>query len=166
MFTLANSCLTTSNFALIHGPNIPDSSAILFFTASNFIFTIRHIHNWALLTLWLSLFIPSGVISLLFSSSVWYTYWPGGFIFQCRISLPFHTIHGVLKARLLNCFPFPSSVDHILFKLSTMTYLSWVALCSMAHSFIELGEAVIHVICLVIFLWLWFSFCLPSDGWE
>ena len=39
-------------------------------TTSDFIFTIRHIHNWALFLLWLSLFIPSGAISLLFSSSI------------------------------------------------------------------------------------------------
>ena len=35
----------------------------------------------------------------------------------------------------------------------------------MTHGFTELNKAVIHVICLVSFLWLWFSFCLPSDGW-
>ena len=33
-----------------------------------------------------------------------------------------------------------------------MTHLSWVALHSMAHSFIELDKAVIHVISLVSFL--------------
>ena len=32
--------------------------------------------------------------------------------------------------------PFPSPVDHILSELSTMTHLSWMALHSMAHSFI------------------------------
>ena len=45
-----------------------------------------------------------------------------------------------------------------------MTRPSWVALYGMAHSFIELDKAVVHVISLVSFLWLWFSFCLPSDG--
>ena len=45
-----------------------------------------------------------------------------------------------------------------------MTHLSWVALHGMAHSFIELDKAVVHVIRLVNFLCLWFSFCLPSDG--
>ena len=59
--------------------------------------------------------------------------------------------------------PFPSAVDHILSELSTMTCPSWVALHSMAHSFIELDKAVVHVIRLVSFLWLWFSVCLPSD---
>ena len=60
--------------------------------------------------------------------------------------------------------PFPSTVDHVLSELFTMTRLSWVALQGMAHSFIELDKAVVHVISLTSFLWLWFSFCLPSDG--
>jgi len=60
--------------------------------------------------------------------------------------------------------PFPSTVDHILSELSNMTYLSWVVLQGMAHSFIELDKAVVHVIRLVSFLWLWFSVCLPPDG--
>ena len=33
-----------------------------------------------------------------------------------------------------------------------MTHLSWVALQDMAHSFIELDKAVVHVISLVSFL--------------
>ena len=38
------------------------------------------------------------------------TYWPGEFIFQCPIFLSFHTVHGVLKARILKwfCVPFSS----------------------------------------------------------
>ena len=48
--------------------------------------------------------------------------------------------------------PFPSPVDHILSDLSTMTCPSSVALHSMAHSFIELEQAVVHVISLVSFL--------------
>ena len=59
--------------------------------------------------------------------------------------------------------PFLSPGDHILSELSTITCPSWVALHSMAHSFIELDKAVVHVICLISFLWLWFSLCLPSD---
>ena len=59
--------------------------------------------------------------------------------------------------------PFPSPVDHILSELSTMTRSSWVALQGMAHSFIELDKAVVHVIRLVRFLWLWFSGHLCSD---
>ena len=63
--------------------------------------------------------------------------------------------------------PFPSPVDHILSELCTMTYLSWVAQHGLTHSFNELPkEAVVHVIILVSFLWLWFSFCLPSHEGE
>ena len=60
-------------------------------------------------------------------------------------------------------FPFPSPVDHVLSELSTMTCLSWVALHSMAHGFTELDKAMVHVISLISFMWLWFSFSLPSN---
>ena len=46
----------------------------------------------------------------------------------------------------------PSPVDHILSELFTMTRPSWVALHDMAHSFIELDKAVVHVIRLISFL--------------
>ena len=55
-------------------------------------------------------------------------------------------------------------MGHILSKAFTMTHKSWVALHGMAHDFIELDKAVVHVIRLVSFLCLWFSVCLPSDG--
>ena len=42
-------------------------------------------------------------------------------------------------------------MDHVLSELSIMTHLSWVTLHSMAHSFIELDKAVVHVIRLVTF---------------
>ena len=48
-------------------------------------------------------------------------------------------------------------MDHIVSELSTMTSLSWVALQDMAHSFIELDKAVVHVIKLVSFLIVVFS---------
>ena len=47
--------------------------------------------------------------------------------------------------------PFPSPMDRVLSELSTMTHPSWVVLHDMAHSFIELGKSVIHVISLVVF---------------
>ena len=82
---------------------------ILFFTASNFTSITSHIHNWVLFLLWLCLFILSGVISPLFSSSILDTYQPGEVIFQCPIFLPFHIVHGVLKARILKWFAIPFS---------------------------------------------------------
>ena len=60
--------------------------------------------------------------------------------------------------------PFFSPVYHVLSELSMVTHPSWVALHGMANSFIELDKAVVHVISLVSFLLLWFSFCLPSEG--
>ena len=147
-------------FALIHGPNIPGSYATLFFTASDLTSITSHIHNWVLFSLWLHLFILSGVISPLISSSILSTYRPEEFIFWCPIFLPLHAVHGVLKARILKRSP----VDHVFSELSIMTHLSWVALYGMAHSLIELHKAVVPVIRLVCFLLLWLSFCLPSDG--
>ena len=48
-------------------------------------------------------------------------------------------------------------------EFSTMTRLSWVTLYGLVHNFIELGQAVVHVISLVSFSVI-VTFCLPSDG--
>ena len=109
MFNLAISCLITSNLPWFMDPNIPGSYAILFFTELDFTSITSHIHNWALFLLWLCLFILSGVNSSLISSSILGTYQPGGFIFRYPIFLPFHTVHGVLKARILKWFAIPFS---------------------------------------------------------
>ena len=84
-------------FTLIHGPDIPGSYEILFFIASDFSFTTRHIQNWVLFLLWLHPFILSGVISPLISSNILGTCQPGEFIFQCPVFLSFHNVHGVLR---------------------------------------------------------------------
>ena len=109
MFTLAI-LFDHFQFTLIHGPDIPGSYAILLFIALNFSLTTRHIHNWASFPLWFSFLIPSGAISPFFSSSILDTCSPAGvFIFQCHIFLPFHTFHGVLKAKILRWFAIPFS---------------------------------------------------------
>ena len=82
--------------SLICEHSIPGSYAIMFFTASDFTFITRYNHNWVSFPLWLSVF-----ISLLFPSSISDIYCSGGFIFQCHFFLPFHHVHGVLKARIL-----------------------------------------------------------------
>ena len=46
----------------------------------------------------------SGAVSLLFPNSILDSYRPGGLIFQCHIFLPIHTVHGVLKERILKWF--------------------------------------------------------------
>ena len=94
---------------LTHRPNIPGSYEMLLFSASDFASFTSHIHNWVLFLLWLCLFIISGVISPLISSSILGTYQPGEFIFQCPIFLPFHTVHGVLTARIPKWFAIPFS---------------------------------------------------------
>ena len=96
-------------FALIHGPNIPGSYAILLFIASDLASTTSHIHSWVLFLLWLCPFILSGVISPLISSSILGTYRPVEFLFQYPIILPFHTVPRVLKARILKWFVIPFS---------------------------------------------------------
>ena len=65
--------------------------------------------TWVLFLLWLHPFILSGVISPLISSGILGTYWPGEFLFQYPIILPFHTVDGVLKARILKWFAIPFS---------------------------------------------------------
>ena len=64
----------------------------------------------------------------LYFRSILGTCQPGEFIFQCHIFLPFHTLHGVLKARILKWFAIPFSSGPRLSELSTMTCPSWVAL--------------------------------------
>ena len=49
-------------------------------------------------------------------------------------------------------------MDHILSELSYLICPCWVALHCMAHSFIELDKALVHVIRLVSFVCLWVSF--------
>ena len=49
---------------------------------------------------------------------------------QCHIFLPFHTLFGVLKARMLTWCAFPSPVDHVLSELFTIhlgwPYMTWL----------------------------------------
>ena len=124
--------------------------AILLFTASDLASITSHIYNWVLFLLWLCLFILSGVISPLISSSILGTYQPGEFIFQYPIILPFHTVHRVLKARILKWFAIPfSSGPHSVRTLhhdpSVLGDPTWHDLLS----FIELDKTVVHVIRLV-----------------
>ena len=70
------------------------------------------------------------------SSSILGTYWPGEFIFQCPFFLSFPTVHGVLKARILNWFatPFssgPHSVRPLHHDLSVLGGPTWHGLVSL-----------------------------------
>ena len=96
-------------FALIHGPDSPGSYAILLFTALDLASITSHIHHWVLFCFGS---IPSFFLELFLHWSpvaCWGTYWPGEFFFQYPIILSFHTVHGVLKARILKWFAIPFS---------------------------------------------------------
>ena len=138
------------------------SYAILLPTASDFTSITSHIHNWALFLLWLHLFILSELF-LHFSPAA---YWAPTHLGSSSFSVIFFAFsYCSWGSQGKNTeVASPSPVGHVLPDLSTRTRLSSVALHSMAHSFIELDKAVVHVISSISFLWLWFSFCLPSDG--
>ena len=108
MFTLAISYLTTSNLPWFMDLTfqVPMQYCSLQHQSTSI---TSHICNWVLFLLWLCLFILSGVISPLISSSILGPCWPGELIFHCLIFLPFHTVHGVLKAGILKCFAIPFS---------------------------------------------------------
>ena len=105
--------------------------------------------NWVLFLLWLCLFILSGVISPVFSSSILGNYYPGEFMFQCHIFLPFHTVHGVLKARILKRFTIPFSSGACIVRSLHHDLSILGGPNGMAHSFTKLDKAVVHVIRLV-----------------
>ena len=126
IFTVAISCLTTYNLS--------------WFMDLRVLIPMQYcsLQHWTLLPspiastngccflLWLCLFILSGVISPLFSSSILGTYWPGEFIFQCHNFLPCHTVHGVFKARILKWFAIPFSIGPHFFKWDNILYIFFI----------------------------------------
>ena len=163
MFTLAISCLTTSNL-----PWFMD----LTFQVPMQCYSLQH---WTLL--------PSPVTSTtgccfcfgsvcsffleLFLHCFPVAYWAptdvGSLSFIVISFCLFILFMGFSRQEYWSGLPFPSPMDHVLSELSTMTCPSWVALHGMAHRFTELDKALVHVVSLIHFLWLWFSVCLPSD---
>ena len=89
-------------------------------------------------SLWLHVFI---VISPLFSSSILGTYQPVEFIFQYYIFLPFHTVHRVLKTRILKWVAIPFSSGPRFVRTLHHDPLVLGGLQGMAHSFTELDKA-------------------------
>ena len=118
---------------------------MLFFAASDFTFTTRHIHSWVSFLLWPSCFILSGVI-VLRSSPV--AYWtpsdPGDSSFSVISFCLFIQFMRFSQKIYWNSLSVPPPVDHVLSELSTTTLLFWVALHSMAHSFIEFCKLLCH----------------------
>ena len=151
-------------FVLIHGPNIPGFYAILLLqhctvlpspvtSTAGYCFCFCSIPSF-----FLKLFLHWSPVA----------YWAptdlGSSSFSILSFCLFILFLGFSRQEYWSGLPFPSPVGHVLSELSTMICLPWVALHDMTHSFIELEKALVHVISLVSFLWLWFSVCLPSDG--
>ena len=104
--TLAISCLTTSS--------LPRFMDLIFQVPMQYCSLQNHTLLLSLVTSTTGYFfcfgsILSVVISPLISSSILGTYRPGEFLFQYPIIFPFHTVHGVLKARILKWFAIPFS---------------------------------------------------------
>ena len=120
---------------------MPGSYAILFFIASDFTLTTRHIHNRVSFPLWPSHFILSGAInncSLFFPSSLSDTFQLEGLIFGVISFCFFILFIGFAWQEFCSSLPFSSLEDHIFSELFTMTHLSFLALYGMVHSFTEL----------------------------
>ena len=167
IFTLFISCLTTSNLpwfmdiifqvpmqyhslqhrTLLSPPDTSTSGHCLHFNSAS--------------SSLLKLFLLSSPVAFGTPTDLW-----GGSSFSIISFCLFILFMGFSRQECWSGLPFPSPVDHVLSNLSTMTSSSWVALRGMAQSLIKLYKAVIHVIFLVSFHRLWFSFCLPTDGWR
>ena len=163
MFTLAISCLTTWN--------------LLWFMDLTFRVPMQYcsLQHWTLLpspvTFTTGHYFCFGSVSLFFLELFLHhspvAYWVPtdlgsssfGVIYFCLFIL----FVGFSRQEYWSGLPFPYPVDHVLSEVSTMTHRSWVALQGMAHSFIELNKAVVHVISLISFMQLWFALCLPSE---
>ena len=121
--------------------------------------TVHHFHSGSTSSFLLGLFLCSSLVA----------YWTPidlrGSSFSVISFLPFCTVHGVLKARLLKWFSIPFSSGPCFVRILHHEQSVLHGPTGLAHNFIKLHKAVIHVIILVSFLWLWFSFCLPSDWW-
>ena len=110
IFTLAISCLTTSNLPWLMDLTFQVPMQYCSYSIRPCFYHQSH-PQLGIVLLWFYLFILSGVTSPLISSSILGTYRPGEFIFQCPIFLRFHTIHGVPKARILKWFAIPFSSE-------------------------------------------------------
>ena len=131
-------------FALIHGPDIPGSYAILLFTALDLASITSHSLNPVLFLLWLHPFILPGVFLHWCPVAYWAPTDLGSSSFSILSFCLFILFMGFSRQEYWSGLPFPSPVDHILTGLSTMTHPSWVALWAWL-SFIELDKAVVLV---------------------
>ena len=95
-------------FALIHGPDSRFLCNIALYSIRPCFCHQSHPQLGIVFALAPSLHSFWSYFSLI-SSSIFGTYSPGEFLFQYPIILPFCTVHGVLKARILKWFAIPFS---------------------------------------------------------
>ena len=157
-FTLAIS-FDHFQFALIHRPNILGSYAILLFIASDF--ASITIHNRVLFLLWLYPFILLGLFLYWSPVPYWASTDLGSSSFSVLSFFAFSCCSGgsesnnmeILCDSLLQwttfCQNSPPWPNHL-----GWPYIAWLI-------FIELDKAVVHVIRLASFLWLWFQSACP-----
>ena len=141
MFTLAISCLTTSNLpwfkditfhvpmqycSLQHQTLLPSpvtsTTGCCFCFGSITSFFLELFLHWSPVAYWTPTDLGSSSFSVLSF---------------CLFIL----VMGFSRQEYWSGLPFPSPVDPVLSELSTMTHLFWVAPHGMAHSFIELDKA-------------------------
>ena len=115
-------------------------------------FTFNTTHNWASFPVWLSLFIPLQLFLRSSPVAYWISTDLGDSSFSVLYFCFFILFLEFSRQEGQSGLPFPSLVDHVLSEVSTITRPSWVALYSMAHSFIGLDKSVIHVV-------VWLVFC-------
>ena len=138
-FTFAISCLTTSN--LLWFMDVTFQVPIQYYSLQHWTFLISPVISTAGCCFCFDS-IPSFFLVLFLHWSP-VAYWAptnlGSLIFQCRIFLPFHTVHGVLKARLLKWFAIPfSSGPHFVrtlhHDLSVLGAPTWPVLVSLSET--------------------------------
>ena len=159
-FTLAISCLTTSNLPwfmdltfqvpmqycssqhrILLLPPVTSTTGYYFCFGSIPSFFLELFLHWSPVAYWA----PTDL---------------GSFSFSILLFCLFILFMGFSRQEYWSGLLFPSPVDHILSGLSTMTRQSWVAPWAWL-SFTELDKAVIHEIRLTSFLWLWFQCVCP-----
>ena len=144
MFSLAISCLTTPNSCLDLTFQVPMQYCFYsfgLFPSPITSTTVHCFHFGRISSFFLELFLHSSSVA----------YWASTNLRSSSFSVLFFAFsYCSWDSQDKNT----EVVCHSLFQweLSTMTHPSWVALHGMAHSFIELDRAVIHVISLVSFV--------------
>ena len=68
------------------------------------------------------------------------------------VHMSFHTVHGVLKARILKWFAISFSSGPCFIRTFHHDLSFWSGPTFMAHSFIQLDKAVVHMVSLISFL--------------